>query len=110
MRTSTAGAGKADGMNFAAALIGSIGGWDKPWLNDRIVPGRPWSWKPEWQLIDGLLSTCPASAAGFRRRLQPTGSTPDSWAKIQLSEETAYSAWSEEFFTSLMTQPKTKTA
>lgn len=110
MRTSTAGAGKADGMNFAAALIGSIGGWDKPWLNDRIVPGRPWSWKPEWQLIDGLLSTCPASAAGFRKRLQPTGSTPDSWAKIQLSEEKAYSAWSEEFFTSLMTQPKTKTA
>eukprot|EP00966_Prymnesium_polylepis_P180715 4185256-Prymnesium_polylepis.1 len=92
LRFSTAGAGKADGMRFAAAVIGSISGWDKPWLNDRMVPGRPWSWKPEWQLIDGMLSTCPASASGIRKRLQPTGSTPDSWAKIQLTEEKAYSA------------------
>merc|ERR1711956_103249 len=61
LRYSTAGLGHGDGMNFAAAILSSTAGWNFPWYNDRIQSGRPWTRMPKYELIDGLLSTCPTS-------------------------------------------------
>mmetsp|Transcript_24509 Transcript_24509/g.55989 ORF Transcript_24509/g.55989 Transcript_24509/m.55989 type:complete len:931 (-) Transcript_24509:147-2939(-) len=70
LRYNTAGVGHADGMRFAASIIASTAGWDAPWFNDRLLAGRPWYLMPKYEIIDGLLATCPASRDGFVGRLR----------------------------------------
>jgi len=98
LRYASAGVGHADGMHFAAALVQSIGGWDAPWMNDRIMPGRPWSWRPEYALIDGLLSSCPASAGAFRNRMLPFGAPSEGWAQVQRKEHQKWTEWRVDYF------------
>jgi len=98
LRYKTVGRGNADGMNFAAAIINSIHCWDRPWFNDRLVPGRPWGYRPEWSLIDGLLSACPNTAKAFANRLQPSLAEAEVWKGIQQTEYNINLPWSNRFF------------
>ena len=98
LRYSTAGEGSTDGMNFASVLIDSIDGWDRPWFNDRLVPGRPWGYRPEWSIIDGLLSTCPRTAKAFANRLQRSLTQTSVWKCIQQTEARKFAPWSDVFF------------
>ena len=108
LRYATSGIGHADGMNFAAALLCSIGGWDDgPWMDDRLLPGRPWRWVPEWQLVDGLLSTCHASREAFRRRMRPAGTGPIQWASIQRLEQSRWADWSTAYYPAKRTRAST---
>lgn len=98
LRFMTSGLGHADGMNFAAAILKSIDGWDRPWINDRLIPGRPWSWRPQWELIDGLLSTCPTSREAFKKRLRPEGAQPQDMAKVQALEQKRWAPWAAKYY------------
>lgn len=99
LRYSTAGLGHVDGMNFAAALLKSTAGWEHPWYNDRQVPGRPWFLTTKWELIDGLLSTCPTSSNAFINRLR-TSIQPQSKARKEMFRRVKDSllGWAKKFY------------
>ena len=99
LRYSTSGAGQEDGMKFCAAILSTIQDWDCPWHNDRILPGRPWIWRHEWQLIDGMLNTCPNTGAAFSRRLNANFIVPEE-VRLRLihREQNRFSYWSQKFF------------
>ena len=69
LRYSTVSEGHDDGMNFAGAILKSSRGWNHPWLNDRILSGRPWLYASNYDIIDGMLSTSPHSRDAFPSRL-----------------------------------------
>lgn len=90
--------GKNDGMKFAAAVIQSIHGWERPWYNDRILAGRPWKFAAEYELIDGLLNTCPTSHAGFVKRLRPALCPSPVLGNLLENKFQSSQAWSASFF------------
>jgi len=98
LRYSTTGRGHVDGMNFAAAILKSTAGWDYPWFNDRLLAGRPWTFLPQYELIDGLLSTCPTSRNAFIERCNAAmhGYAEKRPMLIKKKEETL--PWGNQFF------------
>ena len=99
LRYRTAGPGYADGMAFAAALLRSIRNWDHAWVNDRLLPGRPWLWCREWQVIDGLLSTCPTTRDAFVRRRHPSAAPPQpDRQELQRREAAHWGPWATQYF------------
>jgi hypothetical protein len=90
--------GKNDGMNFAAAVIRSIHGWENPWFNDRLLSGRPWKFAADYEVTDGLLNTCPASHEGFIQRFRPVlGPSPVLGRLYQSAFENSL-PWGKHFF------------
>jgi len=90
--------GKTDGMNFAAAVIQSIRGWEWPWFNDRILSGRPWKFAADYELTDGLLNTCPTSHFGFLRRKRPILCTSPILSRLYESAHSSSARWCREFY------------
>jgi hypothetical protein len=67
--------------------------------NDRIISGRPWVWRKEFQIIDGLLNTCPNTSVSFARRMGPMLSSPGAARqRMIILEEMRFEAWSRDFF------------
>jgi len=98
LRYSTTGHGHVDGMNFAAAIISSTTGWNYPWYNDRILAGRPWSYLPNYELIDGLLATCPTSCDSFVQRQRTSMETMSLKVPMFEAEKANTKQWSNNFF------------
>jgi len=98
LRYSTAGAGHVDGMNFAAAILLSTAGWNYPWYNDRLLSGRPWYLTPKYELIDGLLSTCPTSRDAFINRLRPSLEPLSTKQQMFLGLKNSLANWSDRFY------------
>lgn len=58
------------GRAFAVEFIRTTIGWDRPWLNDRKVPRRPWLHTPRYKEVDTLLQeTIPEL---LKNRMLPT--------------------------------------
>tara|TARA_B110000208_G_C11648880_1_gene387274 strand:- start:205 stop:849 length:645 start_codon:yes stop_codon:yes gene_type:complete len=55
---------------FAIEFIMTTVGWDRPWLNDRKVPRRPWVHQPEYRKVDNLLQEVIPEL--FKNRMLPT--------------------------------------
>lgn len=99
LRYETSGAGQEDGMRFCAAIMSTIQDWDFPWYNDRILAGRPWVWRKEWQIIDGLLNTCPNTSIAFSQRMNPMIECPSaSRQSMTIRDELRYEGWTSQFF------------
>jgi len=98
LRYSTAGLGHVDGMKFAAAILSSTARWDHPWYNDRLLAGRPWSYLPNYELIDGLLSTCPMSRDAFIQRRRTSMKPMSLKIKMLETEQNDTSRWADKFF------------
>jgi len=98
LRFSTTGRGHVDGMNFAAAILSSTAGWNYPWYNDRLLSGRPWSYLPNYELIDGLLSTCPTSRDAFVRRFRTSIEPMTSKIEMFEREKDATQQWADKFY------------
>lgn len=105
LRFSTAGRGHVDGMNFAAAILLSTAGWNYPWYNDRLLAGRPWSYLPNYELIDGLLSTCPASRDAFIHRYRTAMESVSSKIPMFEQEKRATMRWADKFYSTAPMQP-----
>jgi len=90
--------GKNDGMNFAAAVIRSIRGWERPWFNDRLLAGRPWKFAADYELIDGMLNTCPTSHVGFIKRFRPALSSSPILGRLYESAFNRAFDWSNKFY------------
>jgi len=90
--------GKTDGMNFAAAVIQSIRGWEWPWFNDRILSGRPWKFAADYELTDGLLNTCPTSHLGFLKRKRPILGTSPVLSRLYRIAFCNSQEWRREFY------------
>lgn len=98
LRYKTAGIGNTDGMNFAAAIIASTVGWDHPWYNDRLLAGRPWSFTPNYELIDGLLSAAPTCRDAFLNRLRTAMTTLQEKKKMLSKENDHNKPWGDDFY------------
>jgi len=101
LRYSTAGIGHVDGMNFAAAIISSTAGWDYPWYNDRLLAGRPWTYFPNYELIDGLLSTCPLSRDAFVKRRRTSMEIMSLKTTMLEKEKQKTMQWGNNYFRKL---------
>ena len=99
LRYATAGRGSVDGMNCAAAFLSSIGGWNYPWYNDRLLAGRPWGYLPNYEIIDGLLASCPTSRDAFVKRCR-TSIEPANLTRIAMLEEEKkeLEPWADSFY------------
>jgi hypothetical protein len=70
------------GKDAAVEFIKSTGGWEGPWLNDRLTARRPWVHQPQYKTIDRILEdTMPDT---FRRRMLPE-EMGVRWAQEQLT-------------------------
>jgi len=98
LRFNTAGTGYMDGQRFAASILSSTTGWNAPWFNDRIISGRPWTFAPKYELIDGLLSTCPTSRNGFANRTCTSNQILSEKKPMLEEERDANLYWANEFF------------
>jgi len=98
LRYSTASIGHADGMNFAAAIVSSTAGWEFPLYNDRQLAGRPWSYFPNYELIDGLLSACPPSRDAFVKRLRTSMETMTLKTMMLEIEKKKTKQWADSYF------------
>lgn len=99
LRYATAGRGSVDGMNYAAAFLSSIGGWSFPWYNDRLLAGRPWGYLPNYEIIDGLLASCPASRDAFVKRCHAAMESASSTRTAMLtSEKKGLEPWANSFY------------
>jgi hypothetical protein len=62
------------GRAFAAEFVRSTEGWEgAPWLNDRVLPRRPWVHTPRYKEVDGLLEELAPAALGGRRLAEEYG-------------------------------------
>ena len=52
---------------FAREFVTSTSLWDGPWINDRLIPRRPWVHQPRHKEIDALLAAVIPEAFGRRR-------------------------------------------
>ena len=56
------------GPSFAREIIETTKGWDKFWLDDRVLPRRPWVYDKQYSAVDALLARY---APDYAARLLP---------------------------------------
>ena len=56
------------GEDFATEFLDTTFSWNQDWINDRLIPRRPWIYQPLYNKIDTLLQNNPQSQAYFDHR------------------------------------------
>lgn len=56
------------GEDFATEFLDTTFGWNQYWINDRLLPRRPWIYQPIYMKIDTLLQNNPQSQSYFMDR------------------------------------------
>jgi cation transport regulator ChaC len=67
------------GEDFAAEFLETTQGWSRFWLNDRLVPRRPWVHEKDAGRIDRLLAKFPADPS---RNAFPTRLLPEEYSNL----------------------------
>lgn len=56
------------GEDFAKEFLDTTFGWNEHWINDRLLPRRPWIHQPLYMKIDNLLNNNPKTENYFIQR------------------------------------------
>ena len=57
-----------DYISFAEEFLDTTFGWNQHWINDRLLPRRPWIHQPLYMKIDSLLNNNKQSEKYFNQR------------------------------------------
>ena len=75
------------GKDYARRFIESTDGWSHHWLDDRLLPRRPWVYQPKWGVVDEMLQSTPKSTSSFEARQMPVFYTPQHDQRLRHLEE-----------------------
>jgi len=59
------------GENFARELVETTSDWSEFWLNDRVLPRRPWVHEGHYEQIDAILAEMPPASNFLEKRQFP---------------------------------------
>lgn len=78
------------GEPFARKFVRTTFGWSRHWVDDRLLPRRPWVYQPKWKVVDTILGSEADSAPFLRYRALPMYFMPSHVKRIEALERAVF--------------------